>query len=55
MSGEKVFPLDELEPGSAKKVVLGGIPIAVVRDSAIRRTQRQTSKADIIDRIYCMH
>ena len=34
MSGEKVFALDELEPGSAKKVVLAGIPIAVVRDSA---------------------
>ena len=34
MSGEKLFRLDELEPGTAKKVVLGGIPIAVVRDSA---------------------
>ena len=34
MSGEKVFALDELEHGSAKKVVLAGIPIAVVRDSA---------------------
>jgi 3-phenylpropionate/trans-cinnamate dioxygenase ferredoxin subunit len=34
MSGEKVFSLDDLEPGSAKKVVLDGIPIAVVRDSA---------------------
>ncbi len=34
MSAEKVFALDELEPGTAKKVVLGGIAIAVVRDSA---------------------
>ena len=34
MSGEKVFALAELEPGSAKKVVLDGIAIAVVRDSA---------------------
>jgi 3-phenylpropionate/trans-cinnamate dioxygenase ferredoxin subunit len=34
MSGEKVFSLDELEPGTAKKVVLGGVAIAVVRDSA---------------------
>ncbi len=34
MSGEKVFALAELEPGTAKKVVLGGIAIAVVRDSA---------------------
>jgi 3-phenylpropionate/trans-cinnamate dioxygenase ferredoxin subunit len=34
MSGEKVFPLADLEPGTAKKVVLDGIPIAVVRDSA---------------------
>ena len=34
MTGEKVFPLDELDPGSAKRVVLGGLPIAVVRDSA---------------------
>ena len=30
MSGEKVFPLDELEPGAAKKVVLGGIAPAPV-------------------------
>ncbi|CAN5500822.1 non-heme iron oxygenase ferredoxin subunit [soil metagenome] len=34
MSAEKVFALDELEPGSARKVVLEGIAIAVVRDSA---------------------
>ncbi len=34
MSAEKVFALDELEPGTAKKVVLDGIAIAVVRDSA---------------------
>ena len=34
MSGEKVFPLAELSPGSAKKVVIEGIVIAVVRDSA---------------------
>ncbi len=34
MTGEKVFPLEELEPGSARKVVLDGIAIAVVRDSA---------------------
>jgi 3-phenylpropionate/trans-cinnamate dioxygenase ferredoxin subunit len=34
VSGEKVFALAELEPGTAKKVVLGGIAIAVVRDSA---------------------
>ena len=29
-----MFALDELEPGTAKKVVLDGIAIAVVRDSA---------------------
>jgi 3-phenylpropionate/trans-cinnamate dioxygenase ferredoxin subunit len=34
MTAEKVFPLAELEPGNAKKVVLDGIAIAVVRDSA---------------------
>ena len=34
MSAGKVFALDELEPGTAKKVVLEGIAIAVVRDSA---------------------
>jgi len=34
MSGERVFALDELEPGTARKVVLEGVPIAVVRDSA---------------------
>ncbi|MDP9026413.1 MAG: non-heme iron oxygenase ferredoxin subunit [Actinomycetota bacterium] len=34
MSAEKVFALAELEPGTAKKVVLEGIAIAVVRDSA---------------------
>lgn len=34
MSGEKVFGLDELAPGTAKKIVLGGVAIAVVRDSA---------------------
>ena len=34
MSAEKVFALDELEPGTARKVVLEGIAIAVVRDSA---------------------
>lgn len=34
MSAEKVFAVDELEPGTARKVVLQGIAIAVVRDSA---------------------
>jgi 3-phenylpropionate/trans-cinnamate dioxygenase ferredoxin component len=34
VSSEKVFGLDELEPGAARKVVLDGIAIAVVRDSA---------------------
>lgn len=34
MSAQKVFPVAELEPGSARKVVLDGIAIAVVRDSA---------------------
>ena len=34
MSAEKVFAVDELEPGTARKVVLDGIAIAVVRDSA---------------------
>jgi 3-phenylpropionate/trans-cinnamate dioxygenase ferredoxin subunit len=34
VSAERVFAVDELEPGSAKKVVLDGIAIAVVRDSA---------------------
>lgn len=34
MNGEKVFALEELEFGKAKKVMLAGIAIAVVRDSA---------------------
>ena len=34
MSAQKVFPVADLEPGSARKVVLDGIAIAVVRDSA---------------------
>ena len=34
MSGEKTFSLDDLAPGTAKKVMLAGIAIAVVRDSA---------------------
>ena len=34
MSAEKVFAVDELEPGTARRVVLQGIAIAVVRDSA---------------------
>jgi len=34
VSAEKVFAVDELEPGTARKVVLQGIAIAVVRDSA---------------------
>ncbi|MFC5501617.1 non-heme iron oxygenase ferredoxin subunit [Lysinimonas soli] len=32
-SGTRVFALTELDPGTAKKVVLDGIAIAVVRDS----------------------
>jgi len=34
VTAEKVFALDELAPGTAKKVVLDGIAVAVVRDSA---------------------
>jgi len=34
MTSQKVFALDELAPDSAKRVVLDGIPIAVVLDSA---------------------
>jgi 3-phenylpropionate/trans-cinnamate dioxygenase ferredoxin subunit len=34
MSGEKVFALEDLELGKAKKVTVAGIAIAVVRDSA---------------------
>jgi 3-phenylpropionate/trans-cinnamate dioxygenase ferredoxin component len=31
---ERVCAVDELEPDTAKRVVLGGVPIAVVKDSA---------------------
>ena len=34
MTATKVFPLSELAPDAAKRVVLDGIPIAVVLDSA---------------------
>ena len=34
MSSEYVCPVDELAPDSARKVVLSGVAIAVVRDSA---------------------
>ena len=34
MTSTKVFPLAELAPDAAKRVVLDGIPIAVVLDSA---------------------
>ena len=34
MTAEYVCPLDELSPATARKVVLDGIPISVVRDSA---------------------
>ena len=34
MSAQDVAALDELSPGAAKRIVLDGIPIAVVRDSA---------------------
>ena len=34
MTSTKVFPLTELAPDAAKRVVLDGIPIAVVLDSA---------------------
>jgi 3-phenylpropionate/trans-cinnamate dioxygenase ferredoxin subunit len=33
VSAQKVFPLSELAPDAAKRVVLDGIPIAVVLDS----------------------
>lgn len=33
MTAQKAFPLSELSPDSAKRVVLDGIPIAVVLDS----------------------
>jgi len=33
MTLEHVATLDELEPGAAKRVVIDGFPIAVVRDS----------------------
>ena len=33
MTAQKVFPLTELAPDTAKRVVLDGIPIAVVLDS----------------------
>ena len=34
MSAQKVCAVDELSPASARRVVLDGIPIAVVKDSA---------------------
>jgi 3-phenylpropionate/trans-cinnamate dioxygenase ferredoxin subunit len=34
VSAEKAFPLAELPPGSAKRVVIEGVAIAVVRDTA---------------------
>lgn len=34
MTAQKVFPLSELSPDAAKRVVLDGTPIAVVLDSA---------------------
>jgi 3-phenylpropionate/trans-cinnamate dioxygenase ferredoxin subunit len=34
MTSTKVFPVSELSPDAAKRVVLEGIPIAVVLDSA---------------------
>lgn len=34
MSREKVIALAELEPGTAKKVTIAGVAIAVVRDSS---------------------
>jgi 3-phenylpropionate/trans-cinnamate dioxygenase ferredoxin component len=34
MAAEKVCSLDELETNTAKKVVVGGVPIALVLDSA---------------------
>ena len=34
MTRERVCAVDELEADTAKRVVLGGVPIAVVKDSA---------------------
>ncbi|TPW95186.1 non-heme iron oxygenase ferredoxin subunit, partial [Schumannella luteola] len=34
MSAQKVCPLDELAPDAARRVVLDGVAIAVVRDSS---------------------
>jgi 3-phenylpropionate/trans-cinnamate dioxygenase ferredoxin subunit len=34
MTAQKVCPVEELSPSTARRVVLDGIPIAVVRDSA---------------------
>ena len=34
MTAQKVCPVEELSPSSARRVVLDGEPIAVVRDSA---------------------
>lgn len=34
MSSQKVCPVEELTPATARRVVLDGVPIAVVRDSA---------------------
>ena len=34
MTAQKVCPVEELWPSTARRVVLDGIPIAVVRDSA---------------------
>jgi 3-phenylpropionate/trans-cinnamate dioxygenase ferredoxin subunit len=34
MTAQKVCPVEELSPSSARRVVLDGIPIAVVRDSS---------------------
>jgi 3-phenylpropionate/trans-cinnamate dioxygenase ferredoxin component len=31
VTGDAVFPLDELEPGSARRVDVGGVAVAVVR------------------------
>jgi 3-phenylpropionate/trans-cinnamate dioxygenase ferredoxin subunit len=34
MTRERACSVDELDPDTAKRVVLGGVPIAVVKDSA---------------------
>ena len=34
MTAQKVCPVEELSPSSARRVVLDGITIAVVRDSS---------------------